>query len=64
MDKLYTPKELRRMTGLSQSKFSNFTGIPLNTLQTWEQEIYNPPEYALRLLNYYVLHEIKNIKKE
>ena len=64
MDKLYTPKELRQMTGLSQQKFANFTHIPVATIQQWEQNINTPTEYTLRFLNYYVLHEIKNIKKE
>ena len=39
MDKLYTPKELRQMTGLSQQKFANFTHIPVATIQQWEQKI-------------------------
>lgn len=64
MDKLYTAKELRQMTELSQQKFANFTHIPVATIQQWEQKINRTPEYTLWLLNYYVLHEIKNIKKE
>ena len=36
-------KELRKKTGLSQSKFSAKFGIPVRTLQQWEQGISAPP---------------------
>jgi len=36
-------KALRKKTGLSQSKFSAKFGIPVRTLQQWEQGISAPP---------------------
>ncbi|WP_026834601.1 helix-turn-helix domain-containing protein [Eubacterium xylanophilum] len=45
-------KELRKKTGLSQSKFSAKFGIPVRTLQQWEQGISAPPEYLVRMMSY------------
>ncbi|MBR1571720.1 MAG: helix-turn-helix domain-containing protein [Lachnospiraceae bacterium] len=45
-------KELRKSTGLSQSKFSAKFGIPVRTLQQWEQGISAPPEYLIRMMAY------------
>ncbi|MBR5348677.1 MAG: helix-turn-helix domain-containing protein [Lachnospiraceae bacterium] len=45
-------KELRKETGLSQSKFSAKFGIPVRTLQQWEQGISAPPEYLVRMMAY------------
>ena len=45
-------KELRKKTGLSQSKFSAKFGIPVRTLQQWEQGISAPPEYLIRMMAY------------
>ena len=43
-------KKFRASTGLSQSKFAEYFGIPVRTLQEWEQGRRNPPEYLLELL--------------
>lgn len=43
-------KELRKQTGMSQSKFANYLCIPVANIQHWEQEVNNPPEYVLRLI--------------
>lgn len=43
-------KEFRLSTGLSQSKFAEYFGLPIRTLQEWEQGRRNPPEYLLKLL--------------
>lgn len=43
-------KEFRQSTGLSQSKFAEYFGLPLRTLQEWEQGRHNPPPYVLDLL--------------
>ncbi|MBQ3967431.1 MAG: helix-turn-helix domain-containing protein [Lachnospiraceae bacterium] len=48
-------KELRKKTGLSQSKFSAKFGIPVRTLQQWEQGISAPPEYLVRMMAY-IMH--------
>ena len=45
-------KELRKKTGLSQSKFYAKFGIPVRTLQQWEQGISSPPEYLVRMMAY------------
>ncbi len=50
-------KELRKKTGLSQSKFSAKFGIPVRTLQQWEQGISTPPEYVVRMMAYIMLLE-------
>ena len=52
-------KELRNKTGLSQSKFSARFGIPVRTLQQWEQGISAPPEYVIRMMAYIMLLEEK-----
>ena len=39
-------KELRKVTKLSQSNFAKLFGIPLSTLQAWEQERRIPPPYV------------------
>lgn len=43
-------KEFRLSTGLSQSKFADYFGIPVRTLQEWEQGRRTPPVYLLELL--------------
>jgi putative transcriptional regulator len=45
-------RELRKNTGLSQSKFSAKFGIPVRTLQQWEQGASAPPEYVARMMAY------------
>lgn len=43
-------KEMRMNTGLSQSKFANKFGIPVGTLQAWEQSRQDPPAYVLSMI--------------
>ena len=50
-------KELRKKTRLSQSKFSAKFGIPVRTLQQWEQGISAPPEYLVRMMAYIMMLE-------
>ena len=50
-------KELRKKTGLSQSKFAAKFEIPVRTLQQWEQGISAPPEYLVRMMAYIMLLE-------
>lgn len=45
-----TIKELRSLTGLSQSKFANKYNLNLWTLQEWEQGRTRTPECVLFLL--------------
>ena len=56
---------MRKKTGLSQSKFSAKFGIPVRTLQQWEQGISAPPEYLVRMMAYIMqLEENGQIKDE
>lgn len=51
-----TIKELRQITGLSQSQFAKKYHIEnLSTLQHWEQGVRNVPSYYLYLLNRIIL---------
>lgn len=43
-------KELRRKTGMSQSEFSKYFGIPMRTIQCWEIGQRKPPDYIPKLL--------------
>lgn len=43
-------KELRQLTGMSQSQFATYFGISVRTLQQWEQERSLPPSYLVGLL--------------
>lgn len=43
-------KELRMSTGMSQLEFANHYGIPVRTLQEWEQGRSNPPNYLVDLI--------------
>lgn len=45
-----TAKELRKNTGLSQSKFAAYFGIPVRTLQDWEQQKRTPPDYVIAMM--------------
>ena len=45
-----TIKELRQITGLSQSQFAKKYHIKLDTLQNWEQSRTKVPELPLYLL--------------
>ncbi|MBP5495249.1 MAG: helix-turn-helix domain-containing protein [Lachnospiraceae bacterium] len=57
-------KELRKETGLSQSKFAAKFGIPVRTLQQWEQGISAPPEYLVRMMVYIMELEDRGEKDE
>ena len=45
-------KRLRKGAGMTQKMFSDFFGIPVRTLQDWENERRTPPDYLVRLLPY------------
>ena len=48
-------KELRHMTGLTQTEFGKrLGGIPLRTIQNWENGVSTPPKWALELIRYRV----------
>lgn len=50
-------KALRTRTNLSQSKFANAVGIPVRTIQKWEQGERVPPDYVVKLLEYFLKNE-------
>lgn len=56
-------KELRNRTGLSQSKFAAHFGIPVRTLQQWEQGQSAPPEYIVRMMAYILMLENEKQQK-
>lgn len=51
MNDLISVKELRKITGLSQTQFASKYRLGLHQLQTWEQGRTNTPEYCLYMLN-------------
>ncbi len=57
-----TIQELRAKTGLSQSKFAERYGIPVRTLQEWEQGKRKPPGYVLELLEFKVRKDMEENK--
>lgn len=59
MTEIMTIKEIRALTGLSQQKFSFATQIPLNSLRAWETGYRTPPDYVVKLLEYFVTRELK-----
>lgn len=52
-------KELRTLTGLSQKKFGDLYGIPLRTIQNWENGVNEAPGYVLKLLERAVKEDFK-----
>lgn len=44
-------KELRNTTGMSQSKFALYLGIPVANIQHWEQGKATPPDYVTSLIS-------------
>lgn len=43
-------KDIRNRTGFNQGEFAEYFGIPIRSLQEWEQERKNPPPYLCSLL--------------
>ena len=43
-------KEFRESIGMSQSQFAEYFGIPIRTLQEWEQGRRVPPDYILKMM--------------
>ena len=57
MDTAKTIKELRESTGMSRKEFSEYTGIPVRTLEDWEAGRRTPPDYIPRLIAYQLKYE-------
>ena len=54
-----TIQELRKSTGLSQSKFAKTYHLNLSTLKAWEQGIYETPERFIYLIGRIIELEAK-----
>ncbi|MGN1250404.1 MAG: helix-turn-helix domain-containing protein [Candidatus Spyradocola sp.] len=53
-------KKLRASTGMTQQMFGDYFGIPRKTVQAWELEERECPQYLLKLIEY----RINNKEKE
>ena len=56
-EKAKTIKGLRRLSGQSQSQFAERFGIPVRTLQQWEQGRSEPPVYVFKLIKGVIEYE-------
>ena len=45
-------KDLRTASGMPQSAFAAYFGIPLDSLQNWEQGRRKCPDYVVALIEY------------
>lgn len=59
-----TVKEIRKLTNLSQERFSKKYNIPIGTIRDWEQERYKCPNYVIELLEFKVMHDMKEANKD
>ena len=50
-------KDLREQMGMNRREFCDYFGIPYRTVQDWESEKRELPEYVLRLMKYRVKAE-------
>lgn len=50
-------KELREQMGMNRREFSEYFNIPYRTVQDWEAEKRELPEYVLRLMVYKAVME-------
>jgi len=56
-------KELREQMGMNRREFCDYFGIPYRTVQDWEAEKRELPDYVLRLLKYRAERE-KIVRRE
>ena len=52
-----TIKDLREQKGMNRKEFSEYTGIPVRTLEDWEAGRRTPPEYIPRLIEYQLKYD-------
>ena len=64
MDTANRIRELRESIGMNRREFSEYTGIPIRTLEDWEAGRRTPPEYVPRLLAYMLKYEELIAKRE
>lgn len=56
-----TIKEIRAVTGLSQSKFAEQYKLSINTLQAWEAGRRTPPEHTRAMLERIVKEDAQTV---
>lgn len=56
-------KDLREQMGMNRREFCDYFGIPYRTVQDWEAEKRELPDYVLRLLKYRAERE-KIVRRE
>lgn len=49
-------KEIRQNFGYTQKQFSEITGIPKRTVEDWEAERRNPPEWLPKMIECYLIN--------
>jgi DNA-binding transcriptional regulator YiaG len=50
-------KELRLATGMNQTKFAEYFGIPRRTVQNWDLGLRQCPDYLVDLMEYKLRNE-------
>lgn len=50
-------KTLRTATGFTQKAFGELLNIPKRTIENWEAGVNEPPEYLVKLIEYYLKNE-------
>ena len=50
-------KALKSASGMTNSQMSEFSGIPVRTLENWLSKKRTPPDYVVSLLCYKMVHE-------
>lgn len=50
-------KEIRQKYGITQKQFSEITGIPKRTIESWEEEKRTPPEWLPKMIESYLKQE-------
>lgn len=56
---MITVKSLRERSGMSQSQFPNYFEISIRTVQSWEQGLRTPPDYAILMMEKILKYEKK-----
>lgn len=54
-------KQLRKSTGLSQTKFGELFGIPMRTIQNWETGEREPANYIVNMME--IIANLKGAKR-
>ena len=57
MDTSKMIRELREQMGMNRREFSDYTKIPVRTLEDWEAGKRTPPSYVPRLLSYQLKYD-------